>query len=27
VHGVAAYQVLQFTPTMAAPGLESLLAT
>ena len=26
VHGVAAYQVIQFIPTMAAPGLQSLLA-
>jgi len=26
VHGVASYQVIQFVPTMAAPGLQSLLA-
>ena len=26
VHGVAAYQVIQFIPTMAAPGLQSLVA-
>jgi uncharacterized protein YciI len=26
VHGVASYQLLEFTPTMAAPALESLIA-
>jgi len=25
VHGVAAYQIVEFNPTMAAPGLESLV--
>ena len=25
VHGVAAYQVIQFVPTMAAPALQSLV--
>jgi uncharacterized protein YciI len=26
IHGVASYQVIQFTPTMAAPALQSLVA-
>jgi uncharacterized protein YciI len=26
VNGVAAYEILEFMPTMAAPGLEALLA-
>ena len=25
VHGVATYQIVEFNPTMAAPGLESLV--
>lgn len=25
IHGVASYQVIQFTPTMAAPALQSLV--
>lgn len=27
VHGVASYQLLEFTPTLAAPALESLIAS
>jgi uncharacterized protein YciI len=27
VHGVASYQLLEFTPTMAAPALESFIAS
>ena len=26
IHGVATYQLVQFTPTMAAPALEALVA-
>lgn len=26
VHGVASYQIVEFTPTMAAPSLDSLVA-
>jgi uncharacterized protein YciI len=26
IHGVASYQVIEFVPTMAAPGLQSLVA-
>jgi uncharacterized protein YciI len=26
IHGVASYQIIQFTPTMAAPALQSLVA-
>ena len=27
IHGVAAYEVIEFAPSMAAPALRSLLAT
>jgi uncharacterized protein YciI len=26
VHGVASYQIVEFTPTMAAPSLDTLIA-